>query len=94
MNFSMVDEEAEFSIRLSLIDGDLIPLDAAKRLAEAIIPTSRESYFSDSSRNALIAFLIGHYHVYQQWPELADVLIYTRQQERREGIISRIAAPA
>ena len=93
VSFSMLPAERDSSIRLCLIDPQIArerPLQAARKLAEGLIPEAREVYFSNAAREALTALMFAHYVVYGQYPELAEARAYMVMAERREELAKRL----
>ncbi len=86
LNFTVSANEAgSSSCRLCLIDDRVSLTTAARNFAEAVIdmdevsPDSR--FFITWARRALSAILIGYRVVYNQWPELLQVLVYASNPE-------------
>ena len=90
-NFSLRAEEAHTSFRLCLIDPDLSPQKAAAKLAEGLIPETDPPYFSNTAREAFEAIMLLYHAVYHSFPELSDMLIYTKSKNERDQLMKSVA---
>ena len=86
-NFSLRADEAATSFRLCLIDPDLSPQKAAAKLAEGLIPETDPPFFSNAAREAFEAIMLMYCAVYHTFPELSDILIYTKSHSEREKLV-------
>jgi type IV secretory pathway TraG/TraD family ATPase VirD4 len=60
-------------------------------LAEALIAANKDNpFFSDSARQGLVAFMIGHHVVYREYPELIQVLEYTGDEDKRDLLTAEV----
>ena len=93
LNFSMQAAERSTTIKLCIIDPKQAatnPLQACRKLAEALIPQAKEPFYSDAAREAMAAFMFSHYVVLGKLPELSQVLAYSGSDEARQQIGSRL----
>lgn len=93
LNFSMQAAERSTTIKLCVLDptrATTNPLQACRKLAEAVIPEATERYFSDAAREAMAAFMFSHFIIFGKMPELAQVLAYSASEQPRQQLANKL----
>ncbi len=93
LNFSMQPAERSTTIKLCVLDPTQAatnPLQACRKLAEAVIPQATERYFSDAAREAMAAFMFSHFIVFGKMPELSQVLAYSANEQPRQQLANKL----
>lgn len=93
LNFSMQAAERSSTIKLCVLDptqAAINPLQACRKLAEAVIPEAKERYFSDAAREAMAAFMFSHFAIFSKMPELAQVLAYSANEQPCQQLANKL----